>query len=115
MTSMTSMSDIETIIKLQADLMAALDAGDVGRIEQTTKQLANAVEMTRSRQAVVAGGRLKTHIEHGLKQTEALKARVNFMTLRNREKMERLSEMRGLTASHVYANRRKAGITPLST
>jgi hypothetical protein len=107
------MSDIETIIAHQAALMDALDARDVGRIEQFTKELAKAIELVRKRGALVVGDKLESDVGYALKQTEALKTRVNFMALRNREKMERLDQMRGSAAPHVYGNRRNTKASPL--
>jgi len=102
------MNAVGTIIEVQARLMDAIDARDVARIEQTTKDLARAIEQVRHRGAIVAGEKLKADLGHALKQTEALKTRVNFMALRNREKMEKLDQMRGAAMPHTYANRRNA-------
>jgi len=102
------MSAIESIIEIQAGLMDAIDARDVARIEQATRDLARAIEQIRHRRGLVAGERLQSDLGYALKQTEALKTRVNFMALRNREKMERLDQMRGAARPHVYQNRRNA-------
>ena len=102
------MNAVESIIETQARLMDAIDARDVARIEQATKDLARAIEQVRHRGAIVAGEKLKDDLGYALKQTEALKTRVNFMALRNREKMEKLDQMRGASLPHVYANRRNA-------
>ena len=100
------MSAIASIIAIQNELMEAIDARDVGRIERATKDLAQAIEQVRNRGAMVVGEQLQTDVGHALKQTEALRTRVNFMALHNREKMEKLDQMRGAAAPHVYANRR---------
>lgn len=102
------MSAIESIIEIQAGLMDAIDARDVGRIEQATKDLARAIGQVRHRGAMVVGEKLHADLGYALKQTEALRTRVNFMALRNRERMERLDQMRGAAVPHVYANRRNA-------
>lgn len=100
------MTAIESIIEIQAGLMDAIDARDVARIERATRDLARAIEQVRHRGAVVAGQKLRTDLDHALKQTDALRTRVNFMALRNRERMEKLDQMRGAAAPHVYASRR---------
>lgn len=105
---MSAMNAVESIIETQAALMNAIDARDVARIEQTTKDLARAIEQVRHRGAIIAGEKLKADLGYALKQTEALRARVNFMALRNREKLEKLEQMRGAALPHVYANRRNA-------
>lgn len=108
---MTQMSNIETIIALQAGLMDAIDARDVGKIETNTRDLARALEQVRNRGAMVVGEKLQTDVGYALKQTEALRTRVNFMALHNREKMEKLDQMRGASTPHIYANRRITGIS----
>lgn len=102
------MSAIESIIEIQAGLMDAIDARDVARIEQATRDLARAIEQVRHRRGLVGGEKLQSDLGYALKQTEALKTRVNFMALRNREKMEKLDQMRGAAMPHTYANRRNA-------
>lgn len=102
------MSAVESIIEIQAALMDAFDARDIVRIEQATKDLARAVAQVRQRGAILAGDKLRSDVGYALKQTEALKTRVNYMALRNREKMEKLDQMRGAAAPHVYPNRRNA-------
>jgi hypothetical protein len=103
---MSDMSAIESIIDIQAGLMDAIDSRDVGRIEQATKDLARAIGQVRYRGPIVGGEQLRADLGYALKQTEALRTRVNFMALRNREKMEKLDQMRGAAMPHVYANRR---------
>ena len=108
---MTLMSSIETIVALQTGLMNAIDARDVAQIETRTRELSHALEQIRGRGAIVAGAQLKTNLDHALRQTEALRTRVNYMALRNREKMERLDQMRGASTPHVYANRRNMRVS----
>lgn len=107
------MSAIESIIEIQAGLMDAIDARDVARIEQATRDLTRAIEQVRHRGRMIAGEKLKADLGYALKQTEALKTRVNFMALRNRDKIEKLDQMRGAAAPHVYANRRNTGSSRL--
>lgn len=102
------MTAVESIIAIQATLMEAFDSRDVARIEATTKDLARALEQVRQRGAILAGDKLRTDLSYALKQTEALKTRVNYLALRNREKIEKLAQMRGAAMPHVYANRRNA-------
>lgn len=102
------MTAVESIIAIQATLMEAFDSRDVARIEATTKDLARALEQVRQRGAILADDKLRTDLSYALKQTEALKTRVNYLALRNREKIEKLAQMRGAAMPHVYANRRNA-------
>ena len=107
------MSNIETIIALQAGLMDAIDARDVGQIEAKTRDLSRALVQIRNRGALVVGEKQKTDVGYALKQTEALRTRVNFMALRNREMIERLNQMRGASTPHIYSNLRNMGISSL--
>ena len=109
---MILMSSIETIVALQAELMEAIDARDVGQIESRTRDLWRALEQIRGRGAIVAGERVKTDLDYALRQTEALRTRVNYMAVRNREKMERLDQMRGASTPHTYASRRNMRVSP---
>ncbi len=102
------MTAVESIIAIQATLMEAFDSRDIARIEATTKDLARALEQVRQRGAILADDKLRTDLSYALKQTEALKTRVNYLALRNREKIEKLAQMRGAAMPHVYANRRNA-------
>lgn len=108
------MSNVDTIIALQAGLMDAIDTRNVGQIEAMTRDLARAIEQVRNRGALVVGEKLQEDVSYALKQTEALRTRVNFMALRNREQMERLDQMRGASTPHVYGNRRNTGNSTLS-
>jgi hypothetical protein len=112
---MTGMSNIEAIIAIQAGLMDAIDARDIGQIETKTRDLSRALGQIRNRGAMVAGEKQKTDVGYALKQTEALRTRVNFMALRNREMMERLDQMRGTSTPHIYGNRRNMGVSGLQT
>ena len=100
------MSPIEAIVAIQSDLMEAMDQRDVARIEQATKDLARAIGQVRQRGAMVVGTKLKDDVDYALKQTDALRTRVNFLALRNREQLEKLDQLRGVAAPHVYASRR---------
>lgn len=100
------MGEIEAIVELQAELIAALDARDVDGIERTTKALAGALEKMRRRSAVMSGGQeMRDKVGHALKQSDALKTRVNFLAVKNREKMEQLAELRRPATGNVYGNR----------
>ncbi len=112
---MTGMSNIEAIIALQAGLMDAIDARDVRQIEAKTRDLSRALGQIRNRGALVVGEKQKSDVSYALKQTEALRTRVNFMALRNREMMERLDQMRGASTPHIYANPRNMGVSSLQT
>lgn len=100
------MGEIEAIVELQAELIAALDARDVESIERATRSLADALEKMRRRSAVVSGGQeMRDKVSYALKQSDAAKTRVNFLAVKNREKMEQLAELRRPATGNVYGNR----------
>jgi hypothetical protein len=89
---------IEAVIDCQAQLIAALDAQDVDAILRASAALEGAVDALRQHPRVV-GERLV----HGLKQAEAARIRVKYLTAWNRQKIDRLAECRGQTSSITYA------------
>ena len=85
---------IDDIVALQDALIAALDARDIGRIERSTEALASAVAAARGRDVWADDAALHGRLGHALRQTEALRARVNYLATGNRERLDRLTEIR---------------------
>jgi hypothetical protein len=102
-------AEIETLIACQSALLDALDAGDVAAIEDTTARVAAAVAAVRARGGWTDGAPEKDRISHALKQAEAARTRVNFLTDRTRRRIERLSELRGQRIVQTYGSRGKLG------
>jgi hypothetical protein len=90
---------IEGVIDCQTRIIAALDAQDADAILSATVALEHAVEALRHQPNPVAPERLA----HGLKQAEAARIRVKYLTAWNRQKIDRLAECRGQTSSITYA------------
>jgi hypothetical protein len=90
---------IEAVISAQAALIAALDAGQVSEIEAATDAMGHALVMLRSN-TVKPGGRAR--LDHALRQVEAARIRVNYLADRNRQKLARCAERRGLRAVTTY-------------
>lgn len=89
---------IDTVIDYQAQLIAALDAQDADAILSASAALERAIGTLRQQQNRVAGEKLA----YGLKQVEAARIRVKYLTAWNRQKIDRLAECRGQTSSITY-------------
>lgn len=90
---------IADVIECQARLIAALDARDADAILGATKALARAVELSRGEHRAASIEQLV----HGLKQADAARIRVKYLTAWNRQKIDRLAELRGQIAGNIYA------------
>jgi hypothetical protein len=93
-------TDIEGVIAAQAALIAALDAGDVAAIEGTTTTLSRLLLAIRSSGA--PAGVRHDRVDHALRQTDAARARVNYLADRNRQRLDRLAERRGARRPSTY-------------
>lgn len=90
---------MQALIDCQAALIAALDAQDADAILSASNALADAVEHLRQKPATPVGDALA----FGLKQSEAARIRVKYLTAWNRQKIDRLAEVRGQLSSVTYA------------
>ena len=93
-------TDIEGVIAGQAALIAALDAGDVAAIEAATASLSRLLSVVRASGAVI--GVRHDRVDHALRQTEAARTRVNYLADRNRQRLDRLAERRGVRRPTTY-------------
>jgi ABC-type transporter Mla subunit MlaD len=83
----------------QKRLIAALDAQDADAIIAASAALAEATDKVRSGHETVD----RPSLELGLKQAEAARIRVKYLTAWNRQKIDRLAEYRGQSSRNVYA------------
>ncbi len=90
----------QAVLDCQARLIAALDASDADAIQSASAALLAAMEELRLHR----GGIDRSLLELGLKQTEAARIRVKYLTAWNRQKIDRLAELRGQSSSNIYAN-----------
>ena len=105
---MTADVGVEAVIAAQAALIAALDAGRVEEVEAATSALEVSVARLRSLDAVHAAEPRRDRIGFALRQGEAARARLNVAAERNRQRLRRLAELRGLAPSPIYARPRPA-------
>lgn len=90
---------IDAVIECQQRLIAALDAQDVDAIEYATSALQTAVEQLPLQRASANTGQ----ISHALKQSDAARIRVKYLSAWNRQKIDRLQEYRGQASAMTYA------------
>ncbi len=96
---------IENLIDCQTTLIAALDARDADAILSASHALQSAVDALRQSPIASDAGMLAL----GLKQTEAARIRVKYLTAWNRQKIDQLADLRGQSSGHIYTKRPESG------
>lgn len=96
-------SAIERVIDRQQALLAALDARDAGAIEAATAALTAALTALRAPGALQADAAALTQLDHARKQSEAARIRINVLSDWNRQRIDRLAELRGGAGGQVYS------------
>jgi hypothetical protein len=92
---------IDCIIARQTDLIAALDAFDADAVLVASRALAEVLAVLPQDEEAVDPGKLA----YGMKQAEAARIRVKYLTAWNRQKIDRLAELRGQSSPHTYTDR----------
>jgi hypothetical protein len=94
------MSALDQVIICQRDLLTALDARDVVALESAAAALAVAVSLAKAEGPAEHDLNARDQIDYSLKQNEAARIRVNYLADWNRQKIDRLAELRGLPAPY---------------
>jgi hypothetical protein len=89
---------MDAVLQCQSDLIAALDSQDADAILTASGALSVAIEKLKQ----VRHAPAKEQVSYGLKQAEAARTRVKYLTAWNRQKIDRLAEYRGQASSAVY-------------
>lgn len=89
---------IDHLIACQNDLIAALDARDADAVVAATHALAAVLDALPMDDVMADPEQLA----HGMKQAEAARIRVKYLTAWNRQKIDRLAELRGQKSSIIY-------------
>lgn len=89
---------IDNLIACQNDLIAALDARDADAVVAATHALAAAVDALSANDVMVD----QELLAHGMKQAEAARIRVKYLTAWNRQKIDQLAELRGQKSAIIY-------------
>lgn len=99
---------IDAVIEAQAKLIVALDGGDIHEIETTTTLLSELLARMRAVSAWRAREDSRERAGFALQQCDAAKRRVNYLSHRNRERIERLARIRqnGEAGNPSYAGMR---------
>lgn len=90
---------IDAVIECQQRLIAALDAQDIDAIEYATSALQSAVDKLRQQRASANTDQMA----YALKQSDAARIRVKYLSAWNRQKIDRLQEYRGQSSAMTYA------------
>ena len=98
---------IDRLIDCQGALISALDAGDVSAVEDATARVARALEAVRAE--TPSANEDRPRFDYALRQAEAARGRVNFLTDRVSQRLERLTHQRGERVTHTYTNAGKLG------
>lgn len=98
---------IEQLIACQGALIQALDAGDIVAVETATAQVARALDAVRGE--TVASSEDRVEFDYALRQADAARGRVNFLTDRVAQRLERLTQRRGDRTVRTYTNTGKLG------
>jgi hypothetical protein len=101
-----SVNALDDVIQCQRELLAALDARDVARLEAACSNLAAAVQSAKSVDVWEDQAETRAKLDYGLKQSAAARTRVNILTEWTSQKIDRLAELRGITTPSVYTNPR---------
>jgi hypothetical protein len=104
-------SPLKALIAAQADLIGALDSQDAVAIETATLALQERVAAMRNPGAWRDGPEAQAQLDHALKQSEAARARVNILSLWTRQKIDRLTEIRGSEPGMLYGKGLKSAIS----
>jgi len=92
---------IDRIIARQTDLIAALDAFDADAVLVASRALAEVLAVLPQDEEAVDPEKLA----YGMKQAEAARIRVKYLTAWKRQKIDRLAELRGQSSPHTYTDR----------
>lgn len=94
---------MDAVVHYQAELIAALDMQDADAILSASEALSSAVEKLRQQRQAPP----QDQLSHGLKQAEAARIRVKYLTAWNRQKIDRLAECRGQASAAIYVMPKK--------
>jgi hypothetical protein len=95
---------IEQLITAQSTLIAALDTRDAVAIEQATQALGSSVAALRSQDAWRESGDMRERVSHALKQTDAARIRVNYLSDWTRQRIDSITELRGGAPAQTYTS-----------
>lgn len=88
------MPNLDNLISVQDELIAALDSADAAQIEAATTRMAEALEILKIHGFDPAGAE-RLHVEHAYERNVEAAKRVNSLTNWTRSKLQHIQELRG--------------------
>ena len=99
---------IEQLITAQSTLIAALDTRDAVAIEQATQALGSSVAALRGQDAWRESGDMRERVSLALKQTDAARIRVNYLSDWTRQRIDGIAELCSGVPAQTYSKPYKA-------
>ncbi len=96
---------IQLVISAQTRLIAALDERVPDNIVAATSDLAAAISLLKASQTHGVAAQAIAQLDHAARQSEAARTRVNILSDWNRQRIDRLAELRGVAPRLVYQRR----------
>ena len=100
---------LDQVIKCQASLLLAIDSRDAITIERASAELSHALSAVRAQSVWKETANIKDQISYALKQPEAARMRVNYLSQWTRQRIDRLTELRGESSFSGYGKAGKTG------
>jgi hypothetical protein len=97
-----STAAIDQVIAAQSALIDALDGGRVEAVEAATQALVVALAALRGEGAARASSGTAARVDHALRQTGAASVRVNYLTDRTRQRLDRIALAQGRPGAQTY-------------
>ncbi len=97
-----SVSAIDHMIACQDAMIAALDSNDAAAIERATSALADAVRQLRTPGAWHDTAQARTMLDHAIKQSDAVRMRLNCLSHATRQRIDQMAALRGRGLTNIY-------------
>jgi hypothetical protein len=95
---------IEQLITQHEALIAALDSRNVAQIEQATAKLNDTLAAMRAQDVWRGDSTTRERVNHALKQTDAARIRVNYLSDWTRQRIDSIAELRGGAPAQTYTS-----------
>lgn len=99
---------IEQLIASQDALMQAIDARDVDAMNLAAQGVRAATASVAAQDVWHSRSDSRARVELAMRQSDALKIRVNTLTAWTRQRLDRLAELRGSSIAPIYNSAGKA-------
>jgi hypothetical protein len=103
---------LEDMITAQGALIAALDSRDADAITEAARRLDTLIAGLRAQSTWRESGAVREPLGHALKQTDAARIRINYLSDWTRQRIDSIAELRGGALSQTYAKPHKISENP---